>query len=83
MRRRGSKAASLVTTLLGIVVLSTLVVAFMQSTSIDRLTAKSAKNVLQAETFRPRGIAVGDKSTPDRGRNQQWLCHRQHQLLTE
>lgn len=56
MRRRGSKAASLITTLLGIVVLSTLVVAFMQSTSIDRLTAKSAKNVLQAELSARAGL---------------------------
>jgi Tfp pilus assembly protein PilX len=56
VRRRGSKAASLITTLLGIVVLSTLVVAFMQSTSIDRLTAKSAKNVLQAELSARAGL---------------------------
>ena len=56
VRRRGSKAASLITTLLVIVVLSTVVVAFMQSTSIDRLTAKSAKNVLQAELSARAGL---------------------------
>jgi Tfp pilus assembly protein PilX len=56
VRRRRSKAAALITTLLGIVVLSTLVVAFMQSTSIDRLTAKSAKNVLQAELSARAGL---------------------------
>jgi Tfp pilus assembly protein PilX len=56
MRRRGSTAAALITTLLLIVVLSTVVVAFMQSTSIDRLTAKSAKNVLQAELSARAGL---------------------------
>ena len=56
MRRRGSKAASLITTLLVIVILSTVVVAFVQSTSIDRLTAKSAKNVLQAELSARAGL---------------------------
>ena len=56
MRRRGSKAASLITTLLVIVVLSTVVVAFMQSTSIDRLTANSTKNVLQAELSARAGL---------------------------
>jgi type II secretory pathway component PulK len=56
VRRRGSKAASLITTLLVIVILSTVVVAFVQSTSIDRLTAKSAKNVLQAELSARAGL---------------------------
>ena len=49
MRPKGNQAVSLVTTLLVIVVLSTVVVAFLQSTSLDRMTAKSTKNVLQAE----------------------------------
>ena len=56
VRRRGNKAASLITTLLVIVVLSTVVVAFLQSTSLDRLTAKSAKNVLQAELSARAGL---------------------------
>jgi type II secretory pathway pseudopilin PulG len=56
VRRRGNKAASLITTLLVIVVLSTVAVAFMQSASIDRLTAKSAKNVLQAEFSARAGL---------------------------
>jgi len=61
MRRSGSKAASLITTLLVIVILSTIVVAFMQSMSIDRLTAKSAKNILQAELSARAGLhsAIG------------------------
>ncbi len=56
MKRRKNKAASLITTLLVIVILSTIVVAFMQSTSLDRLTAKSAKNVLQAELSARAGL---------------------------
>ena len=56
MRRRRSKAASLITTLLVIVILSTIVVAFMQSMSIDRLTAKSARNILQAELAARAGL---------------------------
>ena len=56
MRPKGNQAVSLVTTLLVIVVLSTVVVAFIQSTSIDRLTAKSAKNVLQAELSARAGL---------------------------
>jgi hypothetical protein len=60
MRRR-KKAAALVTTLLVIVILSTIIVAFLQSTSIDRLTAKSAKNILQAELSARAGLhsAIG------------------------
>lgn len=46
----------MITTLLVIVILSTIVVAFMQSTSVDRLTAKSAKNVLQAELSARAGL---------------------------
>ena len=56
MRRRRNKAASLITTLLVIVILSTIVVAFMQSMSIDRLTAKSARNILQAELAARAGL---------------------------
>ncbi|HEY5814488.1 MAG TPA: hypothetical protein VIT23_17765, partial [Terrimicrobiaceae bacterium] len=47
---------SLIITLLVIVMLSTIVVAFMQSMSIDRLTAKSAKNILQAELSARAGL---------------------------
>ncbi len=57
MRRPRSKAASLITTLLVIVILSTIVVAFMQSMSIDRLTAKSARNILQAELAARAGLS--------------------------
>jgi Tfp pilus assembly protein PilX len=56
MRRRRNKAASLITTLLVIVILSTIIVAFLQSTSLDRLTAKSARNVLQAELSARAGL---------------------------
>jgi Tfp pilus assembly protein PilX len=56
MRRRRNKAASLITTLLVIVILSTIVVAFMQSMSIDRLAAKSARNILQAELAARAGL---------------------------
>jgi hypothetical protein len=38
------------------VILSTIIVAFMQSTSLDRLTAKSARNVLQAELSARAGL---------------------------
>jgi Tfp pilus assembly protein PilX len=57
MRRSGSKAASLITTLLVLVVLSTIVIAFLQSMSIDRLTAKSARNTLQAELAARAGLS--------------------------
>jgi hypothetical protein len=56
MRLSRSKAASLVTTLLVIVVLSTIVVAFLQSMSIDRLTANSARSMLQAELAARAGL---------------------------
>jgi len=42
------RASSLITSLLVLVVLSTIVVAFMQSMSIERSVARSAKNTLQA-----------------------------------
>ena len=43
------RASSLITTLLVLVVLSTIVVAFMQSMSVERNVAKSVKNALQAQ----------------------------------
>ncbi|MCK9587856.1 MAG: hypothetical protein WC076_08725 [Terrimicrobiaceae bacterium] len=43
------RASSLITTLLVLVVLSTIVVAFMQSMSIERSVARSAKNRLVAD----------------------------------
>ncbi len=39
------------------VLLSAIVVAFLQSMSIDRLTAKSAKNMLQAELAARAGLS--------------------------
>ena len=39
----------MITTLLVIVVLSTIVVAFMQSMAVERMTARSLRNVVQAE----------------------------------
>jgi type II secretory pathway pseudopilin PulG len=57
VRRPRNKAASLITTLLVLVLLSAIVVAFMQSMSIDRLTAKSAKNILQAELAARAGLS--------------------------
>ena len=56
MKRKRNRAASLITTLLVIVILSTIIVAFLQSTSLDRLTAKSVKNVLQAELSARAGL---------------------------
>lgn len=50
------KASSLVVTLLVIVVLSTIVVAFMQSMAVERLTAKSAGNRLRAEHALKSGL---------------------------
>jgi len=50
------KASSLVVTLLVIVVLSTIVVAFMQSMSIERLTAKSLRNILRSELSAQAGL---------------------------
>ena len=52
-----NKAASLITTLLVIVVLSTIMVAFLQSMSVERLTAKSARNMLQAELAARAGLS--------------------------
>jgi Tfp pilus assembly protein PilX len=56
MKRARNRAASLITTLLVIVVLSTIVVAFLQSTMIDRLTANSARSMLQAELAARAGL---------------------------
>ena len=44
---------------------------------------KECEERAPGRTFRPRGIAVCDKPTPDRRRNQQRVCHRQHKFLTE
>jgi type II secretory pathway component PulK len=56
MRRAKNRAASLITTLFVIVVLSTIVVAFLQSMSIDRLTSNSARSMLQAELAARAGL---------------------------
>ena len=57
MRRRRNKAASLITTLLVIVILSTIVIAFLQSTSIDRLSARSTRSILQAKLAARAGLS--------------------------
>jgi hypothetical protein len=48
MRQRG-RASSLITTLLVLVVLSTICAVFLQSTSVERIVAKSAANTYRAE----------------------------------
>lgn len=50
------KASSLVTALLVLVVLSTIVVAFMQSMSVERMTAKSSANRYKAELAAEAGL---------------------------
>lgn len=50
------RASSLITTLLVLVVLSTIVVAFMQSMSVERSVAKSVKNKMQAELAAEAGL---------------------------
>lgn len=50
------RASSLITTLLVMVVLSTIVVAFMQSMSVERSVAKSVKNRLNAELAADSGL---------------------------
>lgn len=52
------KASSLITTLLVLVVLSTIVVAFMQSMSVERSVAKSVKNQYNAELAVAAGTAA-------------------------
>ncbi len=56
--RRQAKASSLIITLLVLVVLSTIVVAFMQSMSIERMTAKSVANTYQAQLAAEAGLAA-------------------------
>ena len=53
------RASSLVTTLLVLVVLSTIVVVFMQSMTVERNVARSAKNILQAKLL---ADAAGDEA---------------------
>lgn len=53
---RPRRASSLVTALLVVVVLSTIVVAFMQTMSVERAVAKSAANRLRAELAVEAGI---------------------------
>lgn len=52
------RASSLVTTLLVLVVLSTIVVAFMQSMSVERSVARSAKNKLQSQEAAQAGLSA-------------------------
>jgi Tfp pilus assembly protein PilX len=56
--RPSRKASSLITTLLVLVVLSTIVVAFMQSMSIERSVARSVANREQALEAAEAGIAA-------------------------
>jgi len=56
IRFSGRKASSLITTLLVLVVLSTIVVAFMQSMAVERTTAKSAKNAYVAQLAAESGL---------------------------
>lgn len=51
------KASSLITTLLVLVVLSTIVVAFMQSMSVERSVARSTKNAYQAQLAAEAGVS--------------------------
>lgn len=51
-------ASSLITTLLVLVVLSTIVVAFLQSMSVERNVAQSARNRYRAELAADAGIAA-------------------------
>lgn len=51
-----SRASALITTLLVLVVLSTIVVAFMQSMSVERSVARSAKNRMSAELAAQAGL---------------------------
>jgi len=54
-----SRASALITTLLVLVVLSTIVVAFMQSMSVERSVARSGTNAMQATLAAQSGIDVG------------------------
>ena len=58
MKIARQRASSLITTLLVLVVLSTIVVAFMQSMSVERMTARSSKNLLQAELTAKAGASA-------------------------
>ena len=51
-----TKASTLVTTLLVLVVLSTIVLAFLQSVSMERLTSRSAGHLFQAELSARAGL---------------------------
>lgn len=53
-----AKGSSLIITLLVLVVLSTIVVAFMQSMSIERMTAKSSANTYQAQLAAEAGLSA-------------------------
>jgi hypothetical protein len=65
MKFRNRRASSLVITLLVLVVLSTIVVAFMQSMAVERATARSYKNQFQLELAIEAGksAAVGTISS--------------------
>ncbi|TSA31899.1 MAG: hypothetical protein D4R65_10475 [Verrucomicrobiaceae bacterium] len=67
-------ASSLVTTLLVLVVLSTIVVAFLQSMSVERNVARSARNKYQAQLAAEAGLeAVMRQLTLAAGTNQAYV----------
>lgn len=59
------RASSLIVTLMVIVVLSTIVVAFMQSMAVERMTAKSARNRMQADLAVDAGIVAASHLIKD------------------
>lgn len=63
--RRQNRASSLIATLLVLVVLSTIVVAFMQSMAVERMVARSAKNLLQSEIAAEGGINAAKSQVLD------------------
>ena len=59
--RRSKRASSLITTLLVLAILSTIVVAFMQSMSIERNISRSLANRFRVELMADAGLAVLSK----------------------
>ncbi len=69
-----SRASALITTLLVLVVLSTIVVAFMQSMSIERSVAQSQTNVERAKLASEAGLSSAVKQLEiGMGKNQAYL----------
>ena len=57
MTKYRNKASALLTTLFVLVVLSTIVLAFMESTSLERKISRSIKDTYQAELAAEAGLA--------------------------